>query len=72
MAEDDDKENVTPVGWARRDKMPKNGGVETVNSVRVREVLTKGSSHPTPVTRNVAIILKWARTDLQKGLPTRY
>ena len=40
VADDNDNENVTPMEWARRNAMQKNSGVETVNSVRVREVFT--------------------------------
>ena len=56
-ADNDEKENVTPLGWARRDKMSKNSGVEMINSVRARAVLTKGNSRPTLMMRTITINL---------------
>ena len=67
VAEDVDNGNVTPMGWATGE----NGGIETVNLVRVREVLKREfapynddeerDDHP-----------QGSGANLYKGLPTRH
>jgi hypothetical protein len=66
VADDDDNGNVMPVEWARRNAMQKNGRVETVNSVRVRE----GEFRPNADDEGRYNHPKRSRTDLYKRLPT--